>query len=473
MSEPLRIAVVGHSNAGKTSVVAALTRDASLEMAEEAGTTLRAYTEVFEIAGEPVLAFVDTPGFERAGRINATLDEAGGDVVSAPDGRTLVERFVSEPDDGRFRSEKEALGGALSADVLAYVADAGEEPTGQKRQEVRLLRRLGVPVIAVINGVRGEWLADWEEMLGREGVDMRVQLDAWDFPPDAEERFYRLVAAVRPEHEGRLARIIELRDRTAQERRGRSARLIAEMLVDALAWSVEEECGSRREGQRRRPAAEESFRDTLVQREAELFDALLMTYGFEGLAVDGGDLGRVEWNRAWKESLFSPEVVKRYGASVTTLTLAGAAIGGQFDLFGAHGLGAATGAVLGFAGGHWLGQLVTGSIDRNGRLRVGPLEPVQAPIVLVNRAVDCWQEIQGRSHARRDGPTLVGAADSEQRLGPRGIARLGRQVLRVRKHGEWSGLDGEVSRDPDRAGALDDLATLVEELLVPPGAASA
>ena len=470
MIAPLKIAVVGHSNAGKTSIVAALTRDASLEMAEEAGTTLRAYTEVFEIAGEAVLSFVDTPGFERAGAINSHLDEAAGSTAVAPDGRTLVEDFVAEEDDGRFRSEKEALGGALAADVLAYVADAGEEPTGQKRQEVRLLRRLGVPVIAVINGVRGSWLQDWEEMLGREGVDMRVQLDAWDFPPSAEERFYKLIGMVRPEHEGRLDRIIELRDQRAAQRRGRSARLIAEMMIDALAWRVEMDCGSRREGERQRPVAEASFRETLVAREAALFDELLGTYGFDGLAVEGGDIGAVEWNRGWQESLFSAEVVKRYGASVTTLTLAGAANGGQFDHFGAHGQGAATGAIQGLAGGHWLGQLVTASIDRDGRLKVGPLEPVQAPIVLVNRAVDCWQEVQGRSHARQDVPELAGDADSEQRLGPRGIARLGRLALRVRKHADWSGLADEPrSRDPERAAAVDDLAALVEDLLIAPG----
>ena len=130
----------------------------------------------------------------------------------------------------------------------------------------------------------------------------------------------------------------------------------------------------------------------------------------------------------------------------------------------------ATGAILGFAGGHWLGQLVTASIDRDGRLKVGPLEPVQAPIVLVNRAVDCWQEVQGRSHARQDVPELAGDADSEQRPGPRGIARLGRLALRVRKHADWSGLADEPrSRDPERAAAVDDLAALVEDLLIAPG----
>ncbi len=149
-SAPLVIALVGHSNVGKTSLVSALTRDASLEVREEAGTTRATYRKVFRLDELPVLAFIDTPGFEQAGRMNKWLDGRATGEGARLDGRALLDTLLADTgSDARFAAEKEALRGALQADVLAYVADVSQPPTGQQRQELRLLRRAGVPLIAV------------------------------------------------------------------------------------------------------------------------------------------------------------------------------------------------------------------------------------------------------------------------------------------------------------------------------------
>ena len=58
----LFIALAGHANVGKTSLVSVLTRDATLAVEEEAGTTRSHYLKTYEMAGEEVLAFVDTLG---------------------------------------------------------------------------------------------------------------------------------------------------------------------------------------------------------------------------------------------------------------------------------------------------------------------------------------------------------------------------------------------------------------------------
>ncbi len=464
MTELLRVAVVGASNMGKTSLVAALCRDATLEIDDRPGTTLSVQEEHYKIGEVEVLTFVDTPGFDDPAAINAWLDDAAGPSTgSAPDGRTLVERFLAEAEGDHFRSEKRALEGALTAGVLVYTANADEPVTGQKRQSLRLLRRLGIPVIVVLNRGDEAGRGEWTEMVRREGIDAIVRLDAWEFPADAEEAFYDALAVVQPDYRGRLDEILRLRDQLREERRLAAAGAIAELLVDALAYRITEEAGTRREGQRRLPAVEARFRDALVAREQALFAALMEGYGFgRGADVDGASMDDVAFDGGWTAGLFDPEVVRRYGASIGSLALAGAAAGAPFEAFGTHGLSAAFGAAVGAGAGVFVGRWRAGSVDRAGTVTAGPLEATQMPVVLVNRAVEAWREIDARSHARTDTPALTGKAVA------RGadIAALRKLAKKCRKRPEWSAIgDGGAVRDAARAGAAEAFATLVEPLL--------
>ena len=465
----LSIAIVGHSNVGKTSLVAALTRDAELRIEEEPGTTRTHYEKVFEIAGQEVLGFVDTPGFETAGRINRRLDAAAeGAGSAAPDGRTLLESFLADPaTDDEFGTEKEALRGALKADLLAYVADVTVPPTGQQRQEVRLLRRVGVPVVAVLNVLaEGDRRDDWDEMLRREHIDMVVPLDAWVFPAEQEERFYKVLAAVRPEHEEQFARVTRLRAAQRNAQRTRSGLLIAGMLVDCLAFRLEDSWPSQKEAMRHRAEANERFKRQLRQCERACCADLARNYGFGGLQVEGAGLKVESWSGDWRGDLFDPAALRRYGVSAGTLGVAGAVGGSLLDGVGGMGFGTVIGGGVGVAAGLLVGRRVSTSVDSAGKLQVGPVDAVRFPSVLLNRAVDCWSELAGRSHARRDGLELRRPPEgSEQRLGARAVARLNRLARRIRKRPEWSGVQDVARNTPERDRAIDEVAELVEGLL--------
>lgn len=463
MTEPLRIAIVGHTNAGKSSIVAALTRRDELRISDEHGTTRDVEEWTFEIQGESVLTFLDTPGFDRAGAINDWLDAAAGASTSgAPDGADLIASFIRDADPALFRSEQRALSAALGADVLAYVADASVKPKGQSKQEVRLLRRLNVPFIGVINVVDGAHKDAWFELFGRENVDNKVLLDALKFRPAQEARFYRALVSVRPDREDHFDRIAQLRARQAQQRQLQVARCIAEMLVDVLSFQIEELTGSRKEGSKRRSGVEARFRAAVVGREAEGFRELLKLYGFRRAEV-GGDM-EVQFDGGWQASLFDAEVARRYGASITTLTLAGAAAGAPFEVFGTHGLAAGAGALAGLVGGHYMGRWSIASIDRKGRLKVGPLESTQMPVILVNRAVEAWMEIHTRSHAAVEGTVLQGDTTGEQHLGAAGVMKLKRLAKKAARNPSWSSMHEEF--DPAaRAEAVDELAGFLGDLL--------
>lgn len=65
MPEPIRIAVVGHTNAGKTSLLRTLTRQVDFgEVSDRPGTTRHAEAIDLKVNGVPAVRFTDTPGLE-------------------------------------------------------------------------------------------------------------------------------------------------------------------------------------------------------------------------------------------------------------------------------------------------------------------------------------------------------------------------------------------------------------------------
>ncbi len=65
MTDPIRIAVVGHTNAGKTSLLRTLTRNVDFgEVSDRPGTTRHAESIDLRMHGQTAVRFFDTPGLE-------------------------------------------------------------------------------------------------------------------------------------------------------------------------------------------------------------------------------------------------------------------------------------------------------------------------------------------------------------------------------------------------------------------------
>src|SRR5260221_10925361 len=71
--EPIRIAVVGRPNAGKSSLVNAFLGSERVIVSEQAGTTRDAIDTELEVDGRPVL-LVDTAGLRRRSKVAGTVD---------------------------------------------------------------------------------------------------------------------------------------------------------------------------------------------------------------------------------------------------------------------------------------------------------------------------------------------------------------------------------------------------------------
>ena len=165
MPEPLVIAVVGHTNAGKTSLLRTLTRQVDFgEVSERPGTTRHAEALALRLQGQVAARFIDTPGLEDS---VALLDFLGRQP-----GETRTERvraFLAGPEArAAFEQEAKVLRALLEqADCAMLVIDTRQPVLPKYRAEIEILVACAKPIMPVLNFVRdgASRVADWHQAL--------------------------------------------------------------------------------------------------------------------------------------------------------------------------------------------------------------------------------------------------------------------------------------------------------------------
>ena len=94
-NEAIRIAVVGHTNAGKSSLLRTLTRRVSFgEVSDRPGTTRHVESIALAVQGRTAVTFFDTPGLEDAVSLREHL-EAFAEAAPTPPER--IRAFLQGP----------------------------------------------------------------------------------------------------------------------------------------------------------------------------------------------------------------------------------------------------------------------------------------------------------------------------------------------------------------------------------------
>src|SRR5207244_3780856 len=89
----LKIAVVGHTNTGKTSLLRTLMRDAEFgEVSDRPATTRQVEGASLLVAGQPLIELYDTPGLEDSIALLDHLESLRADRRA--DGAELMQRFL-------------------------------------------------------------------------------------------------------------------------------------------------------------------------------------------------------------------------------------------------------------------------------------------------------------------------------------------------------------------------------------------
>ncbi|MDH3694730.1 MAG: DUF3482 domain-containing protein, partial [Gammaproteobacteria bacterium] len=341
-------AVVGHPNKGKSSIVATLAQDDSVQISAISGTTARCRRYPMRTDGQTLYELIDTPGFQRARRALEWMQSHERSAAERPD---VVSEFVqAHQNTDLFHDECELLKPILDGAGILYVTD-GSKPYGDEYEaEMEILRWTGRPSMALINMIGDENHVDeWRAALGQYFKIVRV-FDAVTAEFDKRLELLRAFGQLDETWREPLAKAVEYLDADRQRRKRQSARFISNMLIDMLTLSVTKKLPTDANAKDYEESLKEKLFDELRAGERNCRDKVEQIYAYH-------DLKRVESEfDALEEDLFSRQTWSAFGLTrpqlVATGALGGAAIGGVIDaatggasLLAGAGIGALLGSV--------------------------------------------------------------------------------------------------------------------------------
>jgi len=458
----LKVAVVGHTNTGKTSLLRTLTRNAEFgEVSDRPATTRHVEGAVLLVHGAPLVELYDTPGLEDSIGLLERLDQlrSGRQL----DWLELIHRFLASPAaQGEFEQEAKALRQVLASDVALYVIDARDRVLGKHRDELEILGRCARPVVPVLNFVASPEArtAEWREHLARVNMHAVAEFDTVVLNEYAEQRLFEKMETLLDPFRPTLEALIADRQRLRTGLVRTSADLLANLLIDVAAGTVIVAVDADK------AAVMETLRQMVRNREQRCVDALLELFRFrpddyeaEELPIEDGE---------WGLDLFSSESLKQFGIRAGGGAVAGGVAGlaidavtGGLTLGAAAALGAAIGALWSSSETH--GKRIADRLRGLTELRVS-----DATLrLLAVRQLDLAQALLRRGHASQDKIRLRAQA-ARRRQG--WIDRqLPPALAQARVNPEWSHLGGlasaEIEADTGRAAAQHELAGIIEASL--------
>lgn len=346
-SDPaINVAVVGHTNTGKTSLIRTLLRDDQFGNIDDAAGTTRSVEKSVIFAGDDaVLNLYDTPGFEDSSALLLALDDLSKTVetkLPADLLRSLISHKDKFPD---FEQETKVLRQSLNSDVLLYIIDVREPLLGKYSDEVEILSKAGKPILPVFNFIAGnnESLMRWREQMARFNLHAALEFDTVAFDFEAEKRLYQKLQSLLERRYDTLQTLIDYRQEVWKNLVHAGAQRIFQLLTQVACY-------------RREVSGKDGISDadvTAMQnfvREAEKLALrdLLTIFAFTQKDVDLQQLAVSDGQ--WELDIFSPRALKDFGLNAGATALKGAAAGAGIDLMvGGMSLGAATilGAALG------------------------------------------------------------------------------------------------------------------------------
>lgn len=464
-------AVVGRVNRGKSSIIATLAEDDSIVISPLPGTTRHATTYDVALDGEVLFRLIDTPGFEDAARALAWLQRS---QPSAERRAARVAEFRQHfAGSDEFVEECELLGPVLDGAAILYVVDGSTPFRENIMAEVEILRWTGRPRMALVNrSASGEHLQAWHAALAP-GFSTVRNFDAHAASFRERLQLLSLFRELVEPWRGSLGRAVERLTDEQERRLVESALAMANLVVDAVAHTIELEAGEGGLDAAEQKQVEQRFLDDLRQLEERARRYVERLYRHHRLTTESSPLERP----AFARDLFSERVWHSLGLSagqlVAAYSVAGATAGGTLDaLVGGASFftGTLLGAALGGATALWqlgarafgvtavetLGERLRKTAGPRRRYRVGPHQHPNFPFIVLDRALLHHQAIRYRAHARNTTEALdLDAEPSPARELPLTVRqRLGKLLGRARK-----------SPNADTSDLRRELATLIEGIL--------
>ncbi len=409
-SEIPRLAIMGHPNAGKSSVVATLTENDRIAIDQRAGTTTESDYYPVIIDGQTVIEFIDTPGFQNPGAILEWFQ-------AHPEVRDLAQEFVkTHRHDPLFAHDCALLEPVAAGAGMILVVDGSKRIKEKDRIEIELMRLTARPRMAILNNLTKETrhMAHWQDAV-RKGFNSVREFNAHRATYGERIKLLKALKSIDQRWEERLARTIDAFQRAWDQRTDQAVDTIVTLMKEALGLRVSKTFRESRldmQGGRNQANAKAKAKAEVM---VELENSLRKLEANAHRQIRANFRHHV-WDQPpdslLAKDLLSDEVSQALGLSRRALALAGmtagAAAGVGVDmalagssLGGVAFLGAVAGGLLGFAGGKALAKLDIEIKPGTARFTAGPVSNPKFPFILLDRALLYSARAMNWAHGRQ------------------------------------------------------------------------
>ena len=399
-----QLAIMGHPNAGKSSVVATLTENDRIAIDKRAGTTTTSDVYPVVIDGRTVIEFIDTPGFQNP---NAILEWFQTHEDTPDLARAFVNAFRGDP---LYSHDCALLEPVAEGAGIILVVDGSKRIKEKDRVEIELLRLTARPRMAILNNLTSQdrYMGQWQDALSKAFNSVRI-FNAHRATYDERIKLLSALKSIDQRWEHLIEEAIDAFAHDWERRTDQAVTTILDLLKDALSFQVSRTVKDSKiifQSGRDRIKAELTgdFEDGLRRLEVEAQEHIRANFRH--------NVWNLPPDSILGQDLLSEDVGQALGLSKRQLALvgmaAGAASGVTLDLATAgHSLGtgaligAATGGFLGLVGGKALAKLNIERAPGTHRFTIGPVSNTRFPFVLLDRIVLYSARAMNWAHGRQ------------------------------------------------------------------------
>ncbi len=409
-----KLAVIGRVNKGKSSIVSTLAEDESVKIDPMPGTTTECDEYPLRVDDQPLLVFIDTPGFQQAPRMLSWLRKR---EKSAATRQQVIRQFYEKYNNRKdFVDECKLLKPLLKGAGIIYVVDGAKPFRENYEAEMEILRWTGQPRIALLNRIgENDYLREWKPALDQYFNVVR-EFSAHHVHFTDRIKLLMSLREINEQWRENIDKAIYYLEKERHRRQKKSAEIIAHLIVDELTYSTEIRIKDDEIIEKYKTKLESQFHDYLRGRERKAHFQLKQLYHHKKIQVDKTELEKP----VFEQDLFSKSTWDKLGLTPKQLlalgAIVGSATGGIIDAF-TGGMSFMTGTVIGgLAGGvsvlYFSAKRFTKISDiihvfqGYKIIRIGPHKNPNLPWILLDRALIHFKNIYDLPHSRRENISL-------------------------------------------------------------------